>query len=46
MNKEKLINSIEERIKYFESELTEENKIKIKELKELLHVINKGCFDK
>ena len=45
LNKEEVINSLKTRMSFFEQEQSKENDIKIKELKDLLYVINKGCFD-
>lgn len=46
LDKEKLINSIHERIDSYKQDAIEESQIKIKELEDLSYVINKGCFDK
>ena len=45
LNKEKLINSINERISFYKQDMKEENKIRINELTDLLYVINKDCFN-
>lgn len=45
IDKEKLNQSLNEKIAYLENENTTESKAKITELKELIYVINKGCFD-
>lgn len=49
LNKEKLIGSINARMTTIKEDTTkdttEEKTIKIKELKALLYVINKGCYD-
>ena len=44
-NKEKLMESLNEKISYLESENTIESQAQSNELKELIYVINKGCFD-
>jgi len=45
LDKEKLINSMNEKIEFLEVENIKDSLCKAKELKELLYVINKGCFD-
>jgi len=42
LDKNKLIQTIESRMKYMKSNNSE---AEVKELKDLLYVINKGCFD-
>lgn len=43
IDKEKIVKSINEKINYLSNEKED---LKASELKELLYVINKGCFDK
>ena len=44
-SKEKLIDSITAKIEYLKNERTAEADARAEELKQLLYVINKGCFE-